>query len=144
MENVGIVPTDSGSSDVVVYHTDGVNPDADDGPSAASGPIDDVYFVATSLHWAGEHGGASFTPTPDDADWIHYSAVSFSPQEIDGFAVGDSQAVTVTIDVPEGALPGYYVGYVMVETARENGSWPAVSPLSSPARPPWRSRNRLA
>jgi len=124
VENVGIAPWNSGNGDIVVWHTDGGNnPDSGDGPSEAAFPIDDVYLVATSLHWAGEHGGASFNPTPDDQDWIHYSYVSFSIDDIDGFAVGASQLVTVTVDVPEGALPGYYVGYVMVETERENDAW---------------------
>ncbi|MFH1690327.1 MAG: T9SS type A sorting domain-containing protein [Candidatus Eisenbacteria bacterium] len=123
-DGAGIVPTDSGSADLVVWHADVANnPDAD-GYSMATGPIDDVYFAATSLHWAGAHSATSYTPTPDTADWIHYSAVSFSPSSIDGFAVGASQLVTVSVDVPQGAMPGWYVGYVQVETERENASWP--------------------
>ena len=133
--NTGIVPSDSGSADLVVWHTDVANnPDAGDGPSEAAWALDGVYFAATSLHWVGEHPGVSYNPTPDDADWIHYSAVSFSPSSIDGFAPGTSQTVTVTVDVPEGAMPGWYMGYVMVETERPNGSWPGdcITPQELP------------
>ncbi|MCK4410052.1 MAG: hypothetical protein KAW67_08200, partial [Candidatus Eisenbacteria sp.] len=125
---VGILPGDSDMSTVWVIHTDaGLNPDATDGPSEAAWPIDDVYLVATSLHWVGPLWGyppADYSAAADTLDWIHYSAVSFSPQSISGFAPGTDQDVDVTVDVPEGAMPGWYMGYVQVETERENGSWP--------------------
>jgi len=125
---LGVLPADSASGDIVVWHTDGANnPDAGDGPSEAAWPIDDVYMTSTSLHWAGSlwsYPPSGYSAPADDADWIHYSAVSFSPASMGGFAVGASQVVTVTIDVPEGAMPGWYLGYVQVETERENGSWP--------------------
>ena len=125
---LGVLPTDSASGDIVVWHTDGAyNPDAGDGPSMAAWPIDDVYMTSTSLHWAGalwSYPPSDYSAPADDADWIHYSAVSFAPSSISGFAPGTSQTVTVTVDVPEGAMPGWYLGYVQVETERENSSWP--------------------
>ncbi len=125
---LGVLPTDSASGDIVVWHTDGANnPDAGDGPSMAAWPIDDVYMTSTSLHWAGalwSYPPSGYSAPADDADWIHYSAVSFKPSSISGFVPGGSQTVTVTVDVPEGAMPGWYLGYVQVETERENSSWP--------------------
>jgi len=123
MPDGGVLPGDSDWAGATVVHTDdGYNPDPSDGPSMG-GVIPDLYFAATSLHWAGNHPSDSYMPTPDDADWIHYSAVSFDGPAITGFAPGDDYVVDIYVDVPEGALPGWYMGYVQVETERlaDNG-----------------------
>lgn len=115
-----VPPGSSGTGDFIIYHTDGSNPDAGDGPSTAAAPLDTVYFRATSLHWGG--GLLNYTysvPDTNKTDWIHYSAISFSPSQIDDFAAGTSQIVTVTANVPEGAMPGWYTGYVQAETKRD-------------------------
>lgn len=115
-----IPPGSSGTADFIIYHTDGANPDAGDGPSTAAAPLDTVYFRATSLHWGG--GLLNYTysvPDTNMTDWIHYSAISFSPAQIEDFAAGTSQIVTVTASVPEGAMPGWYTGYVQAETKRD-------------------------
>ena len=119
-----VPPASSGSGDFIIYHPDPgavvPNVDAFDGPSQAAAPIDTVYFRATSLHWAG--GLANYTydvPDTNTTDWIHYTAVSFDPPLIEDFAPGTSQVVTVTVDVPEGAMPGWYVGYAHAETKRD-------------------------
>jgi hypothetical protein len=115
-----VPPGSSGTADFIIYHTDGSNPDVTDGPSTATAPLDTVYFRATSLHWGG--GLLNYTysvPDTNKTDWIHYSAISFSPAMIQDFAPGTSQIVTVTANVPEGAMPGWYTGYVQAETKRD-------------------------
>jgi len=116
----GVAPGMSASADFVVWHTDGANnPDAFDGPSTAA-TIDSLYVRATSFHWAGQLPGSSYPyPDADDTDWFHYSQVGFSADVIMGLAAGTSQAVTVTVNVPFGAMPGWYLGYVAVETQRQ-------------------------
>ncbi len=123
MPDAGILPGDTGWGWAMVVHTDGeYNPDPSDGPSRG-GVIPDLYFAATSLHWAGNHPSDTYMPTPDDADWIHYSAVSFDGAVITNFGPGDDYAVEIYVDVPAGALPGWYMGYAQVETERlaDNG-----------------------
>ncbi len=117
---VGVLPGSNDTSTFEVWHTDGGNnPDAFDGPSSAAS-LDSVYVRATSLHWAGPLWGATYdVPDTSTAHWIHYSHVTFSQDVINGFAAGTSEEIDVTVDVPWGAMPGWYVGYVEVETKRE-------------------------
>jgi hypothetical protein len=116
---VGIEPGVSGSGDFVLWHTDGANnPDAGDGPSTAAS-LDDVRVRATSFHWYGELAGGTYSvPDTTVAHWFHYSVVSFSDDDIDAFVAGTAVTITVTVDVPEGAMPGIYRGYVEVATER--------------------------
>lgn len=116
----GIAPGSSGSADIVVWHTNGGNnPDAGDGPSSVA-TIDSVYVRATSFHWNGQLSGSTYPyPDSDTSDWFHYTQMSFSADVIMGFAAGTSQSITVTADVPFGAMPGWYLGYVAVETQRQ-------------------------
>jgi hypothetical protein len=120
-DGAGVVPGSSGTSTFRVWVTDppGDNPDPD-GPSSVA-VIDSVYVRVTSLHWVGQHS-ALRDATPDVGDWFHYSHVSCMPQS---FRLGENpgvrssyQDVAVTVDVPWGAMPGYYEGYVQVETRR--------------------------
>jgi hypothetical protein len=118
--SVGVAPGDTASGRVLVVHTDGGwNPDADDGPSV--GPtIPDLYFVATSLHWAGplsDYPG-SYTSPADELDWIPYTHVTFGGPVIADLDPGGSHETGVLVDVPEGAMPGWYAGHVLVETER--------------------------
>ncbi len=116
---VGIEPGVMGTGDFVLWHTDGANnPDAGDGPSTAA-LLDNVMVRATSFHWYDVLAGVTYSvPDTSVAHWFHYSEVSFNDDDIDGFAAGTSVTITVTIDVPEGAMPGIYRGYVEVATER--------------------------
>ncbi len=119
----GIIPGSSGTSTFRVWVTDapGVNPDAGDGPSSVA-VIESVYVRATSLYWAGPHPTGPRAATPDTLDWFHYSHVSFTPQNFRLGGVEDRSSyvdVDVTVDIPWGAMPGWYFGYVQVETRRE-------------------------
>ena len=116
----GIVPGNAGMSTMRVWITDlGTNPDPD-GPSSTA-VIESLYVRATSLHWAGPHPMGPRDATPDTLDWFHYSHVQFSPSS---FRLDDEgeratfQDVNVTVNVPWGAMPGWYFGYVQVETRR--------------------------
>jgi uncharacterized membrane protein len=116
----GIVPGSSGAANIVVWHTDAVNnPDGGDGPSEAAS-IDSVYVRATSFHWNGGLPGSAYSyPDADDTDWFHYTQIGFSASLITGFVAGTSEGITVTANVPFGAMPGWYLGYVAVETQRQ-------------------------
>jgi uncharacterized membrane protein len=115
---VGILPGSSDVKQIRVWHTDLVNNPDPDGPSVAAN-IDSIYMRATSLHWAGPlWGGPDYeVPETDDQDWFHYTHVEFSPP-VFSLANGVAQDVDVTVTVPEGAMPGWYFGYVQVETRR--------------------------
>jgi hypothetical protein len=116
---VGILPGSSDMKQIRVWHTDlANNPDAFDGPSVAAN-IDSIYMRATSVHWMGPlWGGPDYeVPEADDADWFHYENITFSPS-VFSLANGASQDVDVTVNIPEGAMPGWYFGYVQVETRR--------------------------
>ncbi len=118
-DGAGVAPGNSGTSAMRVWVTDlGTNPDPSDGPSSVA-VIESVYVRATSLHWVGPHT-TSRMATPDTLDWMHYSVVSFDPISfrLGGGDRASYQDVDVTVDVPWGAMPGYYEGYVQVETRR--------------------------
>ena len=120
-----------GSSDMVtvaVWLTDAIdNPDVSDGPSAV-GIVDSIYMRATSFHWAGPlwnytdpvTGDNYSVPDTSTTHWIHYSAISFDPPlfSLNNTGGADEQCVDVTVDVPEGAMPGWYHGYIQAETVR--------------------------
>jgi hypothetical protein len=116
-----IPPGSSGSAVFRVWLTDLVdNPDASDGPSTTD-MIDSVYVRATSFHWAGPLYNWTYdVPDTNTTDWFHYTNVEFSPSLFNLGSVGrsDYQDVTMTVNVPEGAMPGWYVGYAQVETRR--------------------------
>ncbi len=114
----GIAPGSSGSANIVVWH-DNAGTQDDDGPSTAAS-IDSVYVRATSFHWNGELSGSEYPyPDADDTDWFHYTQVSFSTDLIMGFVAGAAESIAVMVDVPFGAMPGWYLGYVQVETQRQ-------------------------
>ncbi len=117
---VGIDPGSNDTGQFVFWHTDGANnPDPGDGPSAAAGPIDGIYVVATSFHWVDELSGVTYSvPDTSMLHWFHYSELGYDQSWFDGVAVGTSRTVTVTANVPEGAMPGIYMGYIQVETTR--------------------------
>jgi uncharacterized membrane protein len=115
----GVLPGTSSMANFQIAHTlGGLNPDATDGPSVAGAILDSVYFRATSLHWAGPAWTEDYDAPEDTTHWIHYSAITFDPPFILNFAAGTTQVVDVNIDVPPGAMPGWYFGYVQAETHR--------------------------
>ncbi|MBD3347753.1 MAG: T9SS type A sorting domain-containing protein [Candidatus Eisenbacteria bacterium] len=117
----GIIPGNSGTSTFRVWITDLVdNPDPD-GPSSTT-VIESLYVRSTSLHWAGPHPMGPRDDTPDTEDWFHYTHVEFTPErfrlEDEPEMRSDFQNIDVTVNVPWGAMPGWYFGYVQVETRR--------------------------
>ena len=131
--SVGIDPLSSGYADMVVWHTDlGNNPDAGDGPSSAAS-LDSVYVRATSFHWNGQLSGSTYAyPDADNSDWFHYSVIEFDQDLLMGFAAGTQETVRVTANIPEGAMPGWYLGYVQVETKRFDDDVPENMPQELP------------
>ncbi len=119
----GIPPGSNDTEAFQVWHTNlANNPDPGDGPSMAAAPIDTVYFRSTSLHWAGPLWSwppANYSvPDTGKLDWFHYTAVTFTPPQVEDFVIGTSADIDVTVDVPEGAMPGWYFGYLQAETRR--------------------------
>ncbi len=121
VDGVGIMPGATWTEEITVVYTDaGNNPETGDGPSpGTAAPIDTLYMRATSLHWAGPHTGVTTSPTPDEDDWMHYSVIAFSPWYDEDINPGDEVPVDVTVSIPDGAMPGWYTGYVQVETKRD-------------------------